>query len=257
MSGEPPVSATRLVVPVRLRGPSSSGNGGWVAGRLAEWLDRPAGTAVTVTLRRPPPLEVPLEVVVDADRALLVDPDGGLVAEAVAAPADPADHPDPADPGTPAIPQVPPVPFALARSAERAYGGLVAHPFPECFACGTARAPGDGLGLRPGRLGDGSERTACTWVPHASLAVDGAVPAAVVWAALDCPGGWSAHLEGRPMVLGRMTAVVLALPRVGEECVVMGWLRGAQGRKTWTASTAYGAGGRELGRAEATWISFG
>jgi hypothetical protein len=77
----------------------------------------------------------------------------------------------------------------------------------------------------------------------------------VVWAALDCPGGWTAEIEGRPMVLGRMTALVAALPTPGEECIVMGRLLGTEGRKTWTASTVYGAGGRELGRSHATWIS--
>ena len=57
------------------------------------------------------------------------------------------------------------------------------------------------------------------------------------------------------MVLGRMTARVVALPEVGERCVVMGRLLGSEGRKVWTASTAYGADGRELGRAHATWIT--
>jgi hypothetical protein len=57
------------------------------------------------------------------------------------------------------------------------------------------------------------------------------------------------------MVLGRMTARVFALPEGGEECVVMGRLLGADGRKTWTATSAYGADGRELGRAHSTWLS--
>jgi hypothetical protein len=35
----------------------------------------------------------------------------------------------------------------------------------------------------------------------------------------------------------------------------MGLLLGAEGRKTWTATTAYGADGRELGRAHATWLT--
>ena len=34
-----------------------------------------------------------------------------------------------------------------------------------------------------------------------------------------------------------------------------GLLIGYEGRKTWTATTAYGADGRELGRASATWIA--
>ena len=55
-------------VPRRFCGPASSGNGGWTAGALAGLLDHDArrprrGLADrTVTLRRPPPLDVPLPV---------------------------------------------------------------------------------------------------------------------------------------------------------------------------------------------------
>jgi hypothetical protein len=144
---------------------------------------------------------------------------------------------------------VTPVGAAAAKEASRHYPGFAKHPFPQCFVCGPDRDPGDALRLFPGRLGDG--RTACVW----SVTDEFAGRPELVWAALDCPGGWSAEIEGRPMVLGRMTALVAALPEGGEECVVMGQLLGWEGRKTWTASTVYGTDGRELGRAHATWIS--
>ncbi|HEY9377272.1 MAG TPA: hypothetical protein VIQ02_09285, partial [Jiangellaceae bacterium] len=57
------------------------------------------------------------------------------------------------------------------------------------------------------------------------------------------------------MVLGRMTAQVSAVPAAGEQCIVMGQLLGSEGRKTWTATSAYGADGRELGRAHSTWLT--
>ena len=44
------------------------------------------------------------------------------------------------------------------------------------------------------------------------------------------------------------------MPAVGEHCVVVGELDGRDGRKAFTRTTAYGADGRELGRARATWI---
>ena len=97
---------------------------------------------------------------------------------------------------------------------------------------------------------------ATTWVPHPSLAgPDGSVPPELVWAALDCPGGWSSDLVARPMVLGRMTAAVQARPAVGERCVVVGRVLGTAGRKTFTASTAYDSDRRVLGHAESTWIA--
>jgi hypothetical protein len=84
-------------------------------------------------------------------------------------------------------------------------------------------------------------------VPRASLPV--------TWAALDCTGGWSADLEERPMVLGRMTAEVDALPAIGEEHAIVGQMLGEDGRKSFTATTLYDADGRIVGRARHTWIA--
>lgn len=231
-----------ITIDPRFCGPDDSGNGGYVCGLVAGELDGgPGGPAVAVTLRVPPPLATPLELTRGNAGATLRHGDT-LVAEAAQVELD--------------VAPVAPVSAARAEAAEADYPGLHTHPFPRCFVCGPARDRGDGLALRPGRLADGSGRTACTWTPDPTLADDrGTVPAELVWAALDCPGGWSAEIEGRPMVLGRMTARIADLPAVGERCVVMGRLLGGEGRKTWTASTVYGADGRELGRAHATWIA--
>lgn len=221
-----------VTVRSRYRGPTTSGNGGYVAGLLAARLgDGP----VTVTLRTPPPLETPLTVRSSADDGVeLLDGDT-LVAVAV--------------PSADDLVAVPPVPVASVEEISARYPGFSAHPFPECFVCGPARSPGDGLRLFPGRLGDG--RTACLW----SVADDLAGAPEFVWAALDCPGGWSAPIEGRPMVLGRITALVDDLPSAGETCLVMGSLVGTEGRKAWTDTTLYGSGGQVLGRARSTWIA--
>jgi len=231
------MAPSSLTIDPRFNGPPASGNGGYVCGRLASCVS--SGGAVVVTLRRPPPLAVPLDVTSTAQGGALLTHGELLVAEAA--------------PATLDVAPVEPVSPAQAQAAEASYGGLVTHPFPTCFACGPQREPGDGLRLFPGRLGDG--RTACTWTPHESVAITGEVAPEIVWAALDCPGGWSADIEGRPMVLGRMTARVQALPKVGERCVVMGRLIGQEGRRTWTASTVYGADGRIHGLAHATWVA--
>jgi hypothetical protein len=138
-----------------------------------------------------------------------------------------------------------------ARAAESSYRGLADHPFPGCFVCGLENA--EGLQLRPGPLGDG--RTACTWHPAADLAgADGLVDPVYLWSALDCPGGWAIDLDGRPSVLGQMTACIDARPPAGEACVLMGRILGEDGRKTHTATTLYDADGRILARAHHTWI---
>ncbi len=232
-----------VTVARRFSGPPSTGNGGYTAGLLAtEFLrDREAPGAVEVTLRRPPPLDTQLEVRRTAD-SVAVYLDDQLVGEARV--------------GALAGDVVDAVSLADARDAETTYAGLTAHPFPTCFTCGPRREPGDGLRLQPGRVDAG--RTACTWTPDASLACAGE-PAYVrgefVWAALDCPGGWTTDIEGRPMVLGRITAETYAPAEVGERHVVMGRLLREEGRKAFTATTLYDSDGRVVARAEHVWFA--
>lgn len=158
------------------------------------------------------------------------------------------------EPGRFRVEPVEAVSLATATEAMTRFGGSAGHPFPGCFVCGERPAP-DGLALRPGRLVDRPDTVATVWVADATVALDGRVPLAMVWAALDCPGGWSADMVGRPMVLGRMTALVEAAPQIGDGCVIMGRHLGSEGRKTFSASTAYDPDGRVLGRAEAVWFA--
>ncbi len=145
--------------------------------------------------------------------------------------------------------------FEAAAAARSSYRGLTKHPFPGCFVCGVGREPGDGLRLAPGLVGEG--RTGCVWVPDLSLvnaAERGVAGVEFIWAALDCPGGWTSDIENRPMVLGRMTAAISDAARVGEPVVVVGELLGEDGRKTFTATAIYD-GERLLARAEHTWLT--
>lgn len=236
--------ARREVVRIgrRFQGPAQSGNGGYTAGLVGTALREvaAAGTVPQVTLRLPPPLEVDLNLLVDSDEAKLVGPES-LTAGAIPVPADVL-----------ADATIDPVSPEEAHAAESLYRGLVNHPFPGCFGCGPANP--EGLQLRPGLLGDG--RTACTWHPAKDLvAADGLVDPVYLWAALDCPGGWSIDLEGRPSVLGQMTAAIDGRPSPGELCLIMGRHLAEDGRKTYTATTLYNAGGLVLARARHTWIT--
>ncbi|GGU05783.1 hypothetical protein [Actinomadura citrea] len=220
-----------MIIERRFHGPDGSGNGGYVAGRLAGRV--PIDT-VTVTLRRPPPLDTELRVTVEDERghsARLWDGDR-LVAEALA--------------GAIVVPPIAAVPFEEALTAAEKYRTAENHPFPGCFVCGPEREPGDGLRLEPGPVSEGT--VAAPWIPER-------VPEReLVWAALDCPGGWSFDVAGRPAVLGTMTAQVMDVPEAGERCVVMGLARSREGRKMHAATALYGADGRLLGRAEQIWI---
>jgi hypothetical protein len=236
--------STREVLRIerRFRGPEQSGNGGYTAGLVGAALAKlaPDGTVPRVTLRLPPPMDVDLDLLLDADHAVLSAADA-LVAEGATVAADSL-----------ADATIDPVSPDEARAAEASYRGLVNHPVPNCFGCGPTNAAG--LRLRPGALGDG--RTACTWHPAPDLAdADGRIDPVYLWTALDCPGGWTLDQEGRPSVLGQMTACIDARPPAGESCVIMGRLLGEDGRKTHTATTLYDSDGRVLARARHTWIS--
>src|SRR5215831_9200837 len=74
-----------LVIPPRFCGPPGSGNGGYVCGRIAGYVNGP----VTVTLRRPPPLATPMAVERDGAGAVRIRHGSTLIAEATAAPAPP------------------------------------------------------------------------------------------------------------------------------------------------------------------------
>jgi hypothetical protein len=224
---------TELIVPTRFRGPARSGNGGWTAGALAETLG--AQGAVRVTLWRPPALETTYTVT-DGIASL----DGEVMGQAEAV--------------EDSLELVEPVAADEAREAMSRYPGLVSHPFPTCFSCGTDRAEGEGLRIFPGQVADtsrGRTRVAATWTPHP--AIGSTVP--VTWAALDCPGGWAGDVGARLMVLGRITARLDALPEIGVEHVVVAEERGTAGRKTSTAATLYDAEGRVIGTAEHVWIA--
>jgi hypothetical protein len=218
-----------MQIPERFNGPPTSGNGGWSAGAFAVAAGaRHDGKPYEVTLRVPPPLVTPLKVIDGR-----VTNGATLVAE-VAAVADAGDG-------------VAPATVAEAVVASRAYPGFVDHPFPTCYVCGPDRPPGDGLRIFAGPLPDG--RMAAPWTVPADVSVE------TMWAALDCPGGWSALQTGRVYLLGRIAAAVEALPAPGATCVVVGAAAALAGRKAMVNSSVYSPDGARLATARATWIA--
>ena len=69
-----------LLVPSAFHGPPGSGNGGWCAGAIAAVCGTGSalGRTVEVTLRLPPPLEVPLPVQEEDGVHTAVDPEGRM-----------------------------------------------------------------------------------------------------------------------------------------------------------------------------------
>ncbi len=219
-----------LVVAARFNGPPESGNGGYSCGLVAQATGR-----TEVTLRRPPPLDIPLRV--DGDKVY----DGErLVATATDTVVDTAPPPFPG--------------YDAARAAEAHYSGLRDHPFPTCFVCGPRRS--DGLGLAPGPVGEAYVAT--TWTPRDDLADDGVVVREeFVWAALDCPGAWAlTQTDEAPIVLGRLAARITGTVHAGRPHVVTGWRRAPREGRVYYAGTAvHDAAGTLLAIGAAVWIA--
>jgi hypothetical protein len=234
-----------LVIPARFCGPPGSGNGGYVCGRIAAYMDGP----VTVTLRRPPPLATPMAVEGDGDGSVRIHHGLALIAEAAFATGRP-------ELGSPEDA----VSMAEAHTAagrSRYYADPV---FPYCFVCGTGRGPGDGLRIFPGPVAD-RRLWAAPWTPDPSVTGgDGRVRPEVVWAALDCPSGIAAGeaadlAPDTTMLLGQMTASVTALPAAGDQCRVIAWPGERDGRRLLAGSALLGPGSQVLATASSVWIT--
>jgi len=227
-----------LFIGAGLNGPPSSGHGGYVCGLLAGLL---GANPAEATLRLPPPLGRPLTVERASGGVQLYDGEA-MVAEALAAEFE--------------ILVPAPVSFEQADEAAAGYPGLHTHPFPTCLVCGPKRRPEDGFRIFGGPAGE-DDTMAAAWVPPAWAAgEDGLVQPEFVWAALDCPGGWSLHVEmpGRHAVLGRLAARLIEPARVSERHVIMAWPLGAEGRKGYAGSALFTEAGALCAVARATWV---
>ena len=214
----------------RFRGPLTSANGGYAAGRLAAFLDV---DEVEVTLRLPPPLDRPLAVRREDGSVLLLD-GGALVAEARPASVD-------ADPPSA-------VSFAEAEDAATRHVRVGDEVFRQCFTCGI-REENDGLQIYAGAVAGREPLHAAPWVVRESAPE-------MVWAAIDCPGAYAVGAAGRgEIVLGRMTTRVVRVPDVGERCVVVSWALGEDGRKLFAGTALFAENRDLLAIARQTWIA--
>ena len=229
-----------VTIPARYNGPPSSANGGYTSGLVARLV---GAEEVAVSLRLPPPLERPLEVVRDGDRVELRDLDGALVAEG-----------EPETLGLDVPDAVSPDEAAAASEAGHEHW-TARHPFRTCVVCGPDRRPHEGMRIFPGELRDGM--FAAPWTPDESITNgNGYVRPECVWAALDCPT--SAPVanfgDGPPVVLARLTARLAAPVRVGERHSLVSWPLAIEGRKRYSACALYDSEGRLLCASRALWV---
>ncbi len=220
----------RVVIDRRFNGPPSSANGGYACGLVGTLVKAPA---VRVSLRKPPPLDVPLLRRRDEDGSVSLLSGDDVIATAV---------PAAVQAQAPRAPTV-----EEAEIATRGYVGFAHHRFPTCFVCGTARD--DGLRIYAGRVADGP-LVAAPWTPESDDPL-------LAWAALDCPSAYALEAvdhRAQIVVLASLTVELREWPRAGEPHVVVAWPIGSDRRKHHSASALYDAEGRVLAVADALWI---
>lgn len=226
-----------LLIPRRFNGPLDSGQGGCCSGVMARFIDGPA----EVDLRRPVPLDLPLDVARDGDGSVRALDGEALVLEARPAPDLALEVPAPVTPA------------AARRAAARCPGppdGL----FSRCFVCGPARD--DAFGVFAGAVED-RRLVASPWTPPGWTAdASGRVRPEFLWAVLDCPTYFAAHIDAEPSmsVLARFSARIDAPARAGEELVIVAWPLEAEGRKRLAAAAVLSAGGATIAVARALMI---
>lgn len=229
--------AETVIIPRRFNGPLDSGNGGYCAGVAAGFLD---GVA-EASLRRPVPLDTPLDVVREDGAAALVDGDAPVV-EAHSVPGIDLDVPAPVTPDE-------------AREASQRYRAPQDGVFSRCFVCGRARE--DAFGVFAGTV-EGRDVVASPWTPPGWTAgPDGACRPEFVWAVLDCPTYFALYSSGDlPLsVLGRLTARIDAPIVAGTEHVAIAWPIEIDGRKHHAGSAVLSAAGETLAVARALLIA--
>lgn len=243
-----------LVIPESFRGPPKSGNGGYVCGRVARHL-APATTA-EVTLRSPPPLDVPMTV--ERDRGgVQVHLGETLVAEGRTTE---LELEAPAAPDFDAAAACRGKSPALWEGVNTLIAGTGVHPV--CVCCGEELTPDVGLRVQAAPV-PGFEGVAAAWIPHPAFDDgSGRVPSEILWTALDCPGQFAflerdaAGVVRGHALLGRFTVRIDAPVAVGERCVVTGWRLTDEGRKFEAGTALFGADGSLRAIARALWIRF-
>lgn len=242
-----------LIIPAQFRGPPNSGNGGYVAGAVAEQFPALAAEdgVVQVTLRAPIPLDTAMALTCNDESHLRLSLDGTLIAEA---------EPVHLSVDVPAPPS-----FAAALAArDRSPSlqprlntllpdGVGFHPV--CVCCGADVAAGEGLRVFAAPV-PGFDGVAAAWRPDPAFAgPDGRLPERLVWTALDCPGQF-AYLAGgiRTGLLGRMAARVLRPVSADADYVVTGWRIGVERRKHFAGTALFDADGTLCAWAYQTWI---
>lgn len=230
----------RTFVASRFCGPDGIGNGGYVAGLVAEAV----GGNAKVRLHEPTPLDQPLDLIIEEGSASLKHGDSVLVwGEPLGKPLDLDIPPRP-------------TPQAIAEAAPF-FPSPAEHMASHCFVCGNDRDPSDALCIYSGNH-PATGHALAAWVPNADLVdADGLVAIRYLWAVLDCPSYFGLKHHHRVALLAGMAAKIIRRPAPGEDLAVTGWAIDHDGRKHHAGSVIHDADGQAIAMARALWVDVG
>jgi hypothetical protein len=244
-----------IIIPARFRGPPDSGNGGYVAGAIAECfaaeLSATADAAVEVTLRAPTPLDRSMNLLRPDNDGVQLILGETLIAEARR---------------TRLALEIPEPPSYAAALAARPQSpsffqnvnpllpeGTGFHPI--CFCCGADVEADAGLHVYAAPV-EGFDGVAAAWRPSTVFAdPDGNLPERILWAALDCPGQFAYLAAGiRTGLLGRMTGRILKPVPAAQDLRVIGWCLEVERSKHFAGTALFDASGDLCGYSRQVWI---
>ncbi|UTW55565.1 hypothetical protein [Kordiimonas sp. SCSIO 12610] len=221
-----------VIIARRFNGPPSSGNGGYVSGLVGAHIKG----AAEVSLRLPPPLDTAMEISRNEDGVILHT---GETIYGV---------------GKSAIPDLEVPSLSHGLTYDDHPSDVKFQPFDTCFVCGDARTLGDGLCIHAKPITGYDGHVGANWKLHKSLAdKDGFVDPVYIWSALDCPG-YAACAYGEPALLARMTTKITAKIKCEGTAFVMGWSKGASGRKRFCGTAIYDQDCNLIAASSALWV---
>ena len=244
-----------ITIPARFRGPPDSGNGGYVAGAIAECFpteENPApDRAIEVTLRAPTPLDRQMIVRHPEADALQLILGETLIAEARRSRLT-LDVPEPPSYES-TLAARPDSPSFIRNINPLLVDGTGFHPI--CFCCGADVDADEGLHVYAAPV-DGFDGVAAAWNPSETFAdPNGCLPERILWAVLDCPGQFAYYADGiRTGMLGRMTGRILKPVQAAQNLRIIGWCLEVERSKHFAGTALFDAAGDLCGYSRQVWI---
>ncbi|PJZ55680.1 hypothetical protein [Leptospira barantonii] len=233
----------------KYNGPPKSGNGGYVAGITANRIEN---NAVVIKIRAPAPLNETLYYSRDPSGSgikLLSKGTNSVIADAKE---DSEFYMD--------VPELNSSSLEGIQNPEQEYLGFHKHPFPTCFVCGPNRNHKDGMRIFPAKISDQVGFThlhGAFWNPWKDLSgTDGKIRDEIVWAALDCPGGFAAsYVEPTLIVLVKLRGRLLESIFPEVPYAIQAWEIGRNRRQRIAGTAIYRIDDRKcVAYSEALWM---